>query len=129
MTPAKGNAVPTSDDRPLGVQQERYLVNALTNAFGNERNHFEHMTTWATQRQLGSLVTRGLFERSHPGRGTYGPNWKGRQRAESWKLTEKGRAVARVVRVKWTLGGKPQRAVKGVSFDALIIDDPLPTGG
>lgn len=94
-----------AEDRPLGPRQERYLVNALTNAFGEERNRLENMTAWSTQRQLGSLVARGLFERSYPNHGCYGPNWKGRQRAESWKLTEKGLAVARVVRVKWHLAG------------------------
>lgn len=120
-------------DRPLGARQERYLVHALTNALGNERNYLEHMTAWATQRQLGALVARGLFERSHPNHGTYGPNWKGRQRAERWTLTEKGRAVARVIRAKWQLSGwgakGPPSKTLGPAFDAFVIDDPLPTGG
>lgn len=87
---------------------------------------------WQTQRRMSSLVARGLFEREHPNHGCYGPNWKGRQRSESWRITQKGLAVARVVRVKWHLAGwgdkGPPKVAAAVAFERAIIDDPMPEG-
>ena len=122
-------------ERPFGIRQERWLVTALLQVeldkkFGAPS---PRGSVWATERQLGSLVSRGYFKLAAY-RLAGGRQRSGSWRSGSWFITEKGLAAARVVRVKWQLAGwdlrrGPPKPVKGVKYDALIIDDSLPTGG